>query len=126
MCVAGKEYVGIVRLHNAIESEHALARVSLTAKLKELRLFIRSRLNVYVLTRKSAGTRSHFTFSVQTVELVRNVVTADVFLRLFSSVCSIGCLCLSCDRRRLSAGTGDAHRRPVPAAAADRRRETST
>lgn len=26
--VAGKEYVGIVRLHNAIESEHTLARVS--------------------------------------------------------------------------------------------------
>lgn len=25
--VAGKEYVGIVRLHNAIESEHTLARV---------------------------------------------------------------------------------------------------
>lgn len=24
---AGKEYVGIVRLHNAIESEHTLARV---------------------------------------------------------------------------------------------------
>lgn len=31
VCVAGKEYVGIVRLHNAIESEHALSRVSLTA-----------------------------------------------------------------------------------------------
>lgn len=25
---AGKEYVGIVRLHNAIDSEHTLARVS--------------------------------------------------------------------------------------------------
>lgn len=30
LCVAGKEYVGIVRLHNAIESEHTLARVRLT------------------------------------------------------------------------------------------------
>lgn len=27
VCVTGKEYVGIVRLHNAIESEHTLARV---------------------------------------------------------------------------------------------------
>lgn len=27
--IPGKEYVGIVRLHNAIESEHVLARVSL-------------------------------------------------------------------------------------------------
>lgn len=28
--LSGKEYVGIVRLHNAIESEAQLARVSLT------------------------------------------------------------------------------------------------
>lgn len=27
-CVSGKEYVGIVRLHNALENEHQLARVS--------------------------------------------------------------------------------------------------
>lgn len=30
VCVAGKEYVGIVRLHNVIESEHTLARVCST------------------------------------------------------------------------------------------------
>ena len=35
VCVAGKEYVGIVRLHNAIESEHTLARVSVTIHVAE-------------------------------------------------------------------------------------------
>lgn len=41
----GKEYVGIVRLHNALENEHQLARVSRTVfcfKLVELVLYVLS------------------------------------------------------------------------------------
>ena len=36
LSLAGKEYVGIVRLHNAIENEHTLARVSVSARVPRL------------------------------------------------------------------------------------------
>jgi len=40
--LSGKEYVGIVRLHNAIESEAQLARVSLSVLLAVLALCMQS------------------------------------------------------------------------------------
>jgi len=40
--LSGKEYVGIVRLHNAIESEAQLARVSLSTPLATLALCAKS------------------------------------------------------------------------------------
>ncbi|XP_021237688.1 H/ACA ribonucleoprotein complex subunit 4-like, partial [Numida meleagris] len=43
---AGKEYVGIVRLHNAIESEAQLARVSLSTLLATLALCAKSLASV--------------------------------------------------------------------------------
>ena len=40
--LSGKEYVGIVRLHNAIESEAQLARVSLSMPLAMLAVYTQS------------------------------------------------------------------------------------
>lgn len=49
LCVAGKEYVGIVRLHNAIESEHTLARVRLRTSCTTNFYLVRMFLNTIAL-----------------------------------------------------------------------------